>query len=636
MSNDNIAPVEMALYLADARHWHVFPLAPGSKQPFKGSHGLLEATLDPSQIECWWQHEPRSNIGVATGPSGLAVLDVDPKNGGEASFEALRSELGPNAFETMRQFTPSGGMHFLFAGSIASGADVFGDGMPGLDTRGLGGYVVVAPSIVDGRPYVWEEGYGPQRPLLPWPEALRERARLHTNGSVLDIADEEIIPEHRRNDALTRYAGRLRRLGTGAAAIEDALYALNERQCRPPLPRDEVHRIALSVGRYAPSERLCDGEDRHSEWTLESAASITARGVQPVEYDVEGLLTRDDGPGIMFGPPGALKSFLAAHLAGCIATGEKFLGHFIVRRRPFVIFVNFDAGANAFARRIPRLGFPVENFLVTSPENYDAAALREICKRYPEAFVVLDTFSDMYRSKAGEDPAQAMRRFVRELRSLFAEFSCNGLILDHPRRPRDGETNADYYGSTQKEATARIMWHVTRLPTTEQGIARAKITCRKMSEAEPFSPFVAKIDFRGELVVATYDGELDQSSTVAAGPSDVEIIEQLLRSVPDSMTSQALQARSGRSRDRVLDAVKESKKILALGKGRATRYKILESSVLPYDLADDLESSPGKSPGSSATLRGPYDTDDSNGSFVGAESSAPPGDPPDDFTEIEI
>ena len=47
------------------------------------------ATSDMTQVENWFSHDfPAFNVGVATGAaSGIFVLDVDPKNGGEDGSE---------------------------------------------------------------------------------------------------------------------------------------------------------------------------------------------------------------------------------------------------------------------------------------------------------------------------------------------------------------------------------------------------------------------------------------------------------------------------------------------------------------------------------------------------------------------
>lgn len=100
----------------------------------------------------------RWNWGVATGPiSGIWVLDVDPASGGETAFMALIRELG-EAGELLPETltlgpTGGGGRHLVYAWP-ADGREVRGSqtknryGLaPGLDVRGVGGQIVVAPSV---------------------------------------------------------------------------------------------------------------------------------------------------------------------------------------------------------------------------------------------------------------------------------------------------------------------------------------------------------------------------------------------------------------------------------------------------------------------------------------------------------
>ena len=81
MPNDLL---EAALQYA-ARGWHAFPLRPRSKMPAiakkDGGRGFLDATTDPATIEAWWGRWPAANIGLATGASGLVVLDPDGPEG---------------------------------------------------------------------------------------------------------------------------------------------------------------------------------------------------------------------------------------------------------------------------------------------------------------------------------------------------------------------------------------------------------------------------------------------------------------------------------------------------------------------------------------------------------------------------
>src|SRR5262245_14226354 len=44
------------------------------------------ATTDDAQLQRWSVEFPGGNTGVACGPSGLLVVDVDPRNGGNESL----------------------------------------------------------------------------------------------------------------------------------------------------------------------------------------------------------------------------------------------------------------------------------------------------------------------------------------------------------------------------------------------------------------------------------------------------------------------------------------------------------------------------------------------------------------------
>jgi Bifunctional DNA primase/polymerase, N-terminal len=143
----------------------------------KPGHGLYDATTDPETVIGWWTNWPQANVGMPADHNGFAILDIDPKNGGDPSFEKLHAlvlaEIGVDLMDTMAQRTGSGGMHLLFRapeGGVGGGTNKFGPDMPGLDIRGRGHYIVVAPSVhYSGQTYEWMNFY---RDAAPWPELL--------------------------------------------------------------------------------------------------------------------------------------------------------------------------------------------------------------------------------------------------------------------------------------------------------------------------------------------------------------------------------------------------------------------------------------------------------------------------------
>jgi hypothetical protein len=129
------------------------------------------ASTDAALIRTWWAERPGANVGVVTGPrSGLAVLDIDPRNGGAESLATLRRVI--DVPRTLAVRTGSGGLHLIYAHPgrpVACGANALGKG---LDVKADGGYVVAAPSVHPdtGARYEWLNRDDP----APWPLAFDE------------------------------------------------------------------------------------------------------------------------------------------------------------------------------------------------------------------------------------------------------------------------------------------------------------------------------------------------------------------------------------------------------------------------------------------------------------------------------
>lgn len=178
-------PIQMrdaAMWYVQVLGWPVFPLRPGDKRPLTDpangfTNGFKGATLDAGRVYAAWTTAPEANIGTPTGSAetggcGFDVLDVDRDqakgiNGYPAMADLQHAfcdfdcscyperpckEQGQLEQVVWRALTPRGGMHLLFpARGSANGASL----RPGLDVRGAGGYIALAPSLVNGKRYVW-------------------------------------------------------------------------------------------------------------------------------------------------------------------------------------------------------------------------------------------------------------------------------------------------------------------------------------------------------------------------------------------------------------------------------------------------------------------------------------------------
>ncbi|WAX82209.1 bifunctional DNA primase/polymerase [Streptomyces sp. KMM 9044] len=212
------------------RGWPVHPLAPGRKTPAgncdacrapghthrgcgcqaagRWCHGFHAATLDLALIERWWGANPGLGVGIACGPAGLVVLDIDaherrlPRPEGllpgieiSASIDltglangfhtigvlaALRASPSPADDETtLRVRTPSGGLHVWYRAhhghrwqcSTGSGGRALAWQV---DVRAHGGYIVAPGTVTEAGAY---EAVGVVRHPAPLPGWLAEELK---------------------------------------------------------------------------------------------------------------------------------------------------------------------------------------------------------------------------------------------------------------------------------------------------------------------------------------------------------------------------------------------------------------------------------------------------------------------------
>lgn len=232
-----------------SRGLRVFPCASAAKRPLT-PNGFKNATTDPGQVHEWWDRWPTANVAIATG-DGLAVIDVDPRNGGHetlAAFVAIDHE--GEALDTAEVATGGNGRHLYFRAPAGLSGRVLG---PGLDLKAAGGYVVAPPSLhATGRQYVWHPARPLDTPLAELPEwALDTTGRL--NGTTpaeewVKLATAGAAPGE-RNNATARLAGHLLSRGVDAHVTLELLVGWDAARNRPPLGETEVTKTVTSIVR---------------------------------------------------------------------------------------------------------------------------------------------------------------------------------------------------------------------------------------------------------------------------------------------------------------------------------------------------------------------------------------------------
>lgn len=315
--------------------WYVHPLAPGLKIPpancprcretiagqpnadyiphkveecrciaaGRHCHGVRAATTDPVLIDQWWSENPTYGIGVAAGPSGLLIVDLDLHQSTppepekilpgldlpdgldpttiRSGLDALallcslrRAPLLTESPQTFSVRTPSGGLHLWYA--------VEDGGQWRMDSRGRLGWQI---DIRADRSYAVAPGtatrdglYTPlgdcrtPAPLPRWLANDLARAGLKRRAPRRSPLSPLVLPDFA--------AGR----GYVASAVRAELEAVAA--CRSGR-NDQLNKSAFALGQFVGAG-LVDRNDVHQALT-EAAQSA---GVDPHEAKAQSTIRR--------------------------------------------------------------------------------------------------------------------------------------------------------------------------------------------------------------------------------------------------------------------------------------------------------------------------------------------------------
>jgi hypothetical protein len=337
----------------------------------------------------------------------------------------------------------------------------------GLDLKGDGGYVVAPPSKhPSGATYEWI--IGPQdadpAPLPAWVmDQIRARGRRATAE---DLGQE--IPNGSRNRTITSIAGTLRRRGLGETAIFAALLGINAEICRPPLPENEVQKIAASVGRYDAPE----GDSIYSHHTQTEFGENKSEGEKPlpiktvdeviseageeVPWIIENLLARGALTDVSGLAKDSGKTTFWCHAIAAGARGEQHAGfdtsparylYLTEQGNNFALALR-DSGLTEHADHIRIVQFKDVTAVEWNRLMHKAAAE---AKRLGMDVLLVDTFSVFARLKGSEEnDAGPVADRMRVLRQVAQKYNIGVVLIRHAGK--DGTPR----GSSAFEAEADI------------------------------------------------------------------------------------------------------------------------------------------------------------------------------------
>lgn len=503
--------------------WKVFPCKPGTKEPiFYG--WAKEATDDPAQIKAWSVQYPNCNWALACGPSGLAVVDVDPPIGEDSLFQF---ELEHGYLPRTREHRSArGGRHLIFSGNVVATASKLG---PKLDTRGGNSYILIPPSTFEGKPYEVLSDI----PIEPLPEAVSIQAGLArdrvlaSDGLVLDTAISESRAKRLISDyissghvAIEGQGGDARTYAVAAEVLnfglspEKTLEVLEpwNKACQPPWDIEELRVKIENASRYSqneagawyvpsvtsriPAEALdkliaeskaapsAEAEEQGERGRFAWMGEDEFKNIPPPQWLLKDLLVRDS-IGMIYGPSGHYKSFLALNLGAQVAQAGELAFYVAAEGIARMATADYPAWkqANGEDRILP---FKLVEDMPLMAEPFDIDAFMRSIDRVARqehrhvGVIFLDTLNNAMLGLE-ENSAMDAAKLIEGMKKIRRAFKTTVIAIHHT--PKDG---SEPRGSTALYAAFDTVIKVISKPETK--LAQMFVTKQKTAEL-PKHPF---------------------------------------------------------------------------------------------------------------------------------------------------
>lgn len=483
-----------------AKGYYVHPLREGGKAPILRDWEN-QATTDPTKIRQWWAEDPRANVGIATGPTGLIAVDFDPKNNPDAYQAWADSEPGratPAPQQTTN--TPSGGQHRLWRASSGGVPNRVGL-VPGVDVRSQGGNLVAPGSVLVGaggsrRPWSapgggWElpsVASLPEAPrgvaeLLSRPARERHAAPVGVSGQEAAFAREitkvATAPTGTRNQRLNEAAHNLGQL-VGPTLSEDLVRTtLTEAAIAAKLDPEEVARTVesgLAAGMARP-RKLANAPHAGASLVLTRASDIE---IEPVYWLWDGRLALGT-LGVLAGREGLGKSTLAYWLASQVTRG-RLPGEFNRQPKSVLVCATEDSWSHTIVPRLTAAGADLDQvFQVEMRDDglpmglslpRDVNAVADAARQVDAALMVLDPLMSRLSGTLDTHKDAEVRRALEPLVAMADSTRMAVLGLMHHNKSDSGDLSRSLMGSRAFSAVARSVHSVIQDGSDESGRSR--------------------------------------------------------------------------------------------------------------------------------------------------------------------
>jgi hypothetical protein len=575
-----------ALALAEQGH-KVFPLVPDGKTPLLSGSWREHACDNPEQIKQWWGANPNANIGMTM--EKYVALDIDPRNGGDPSYELLRMLY--DMPHTRRHVTWSQGSHILYR--QPEGVQI---GCPknhglgaGIDVKGLGGYLVAPGSTIQGKPY-WVAN--PDREIAELPQDLVDLCgqaipKSESAGKRLVEEDDTAIAlaelwltahapeavEGQRNNTAYQVAAKLYDFGVSRDTCRELLSEWSYRHAQPPMEDHDIDLVARSAETNRAkaigcSHPLAPGFEPGGEEIRIKEGGSSDSDDPPLNPGINGLVlslkdwaARDlPEPQFISGswltttsrvlvvaPTGLGKSMLLMALGMAVSAGKPFL-HWAERQPVRVLYIDGEMSRRLLKRRLAdevrRLGAQPDTFFALSHEDIPnfkplntpegRAAIEAVVKSLGGVDLII--FDNIMSLVAGDQKEEeGWSQTIPWVKALTARGI--GQVWVH----HTGHDESRSYGTKTREWQLDTVVHLTRATRPETDVS-FDLEFRKARERTPET----RQEFADRQVRLVMDQWVHEASSKVVGlkPNAQTMFQILAAAGPDGLTTEEWHARA--------------------------------------------------------------------------------------------
>lgn len=508
------------------RRFPIFPIKEGAKYPPLIKNWPERATTNFGEISSWFVKWPNANIGIHC--DGLVVLDVDVRANGDDSLAKL--ELTHGLPPTLTTHTPTGGRHLFYKlpdghPGVPNGANKLG---PGIDIKSTNGYVVAPGSEVAAGRYRFEA----ETPIADAPEWLVQELGTSTIREQKEFVDVPDAPQDivdRANEWIkARPVGGGQSYATACGlrdfglSLGQALQIFSLHDPRPDALAQVEH--AYRYAQNDPGSKAASAEDFpivdnqpvKVDKPRPKLLRLTELAAQPsgTGYLIKGLLQRRSHA-VLYGQPGAGKTFVALDMAYHIATGREWQEHKVHSGTVFYLAYEGIGGMAKRAAALTRFYGDEDApfYLVSADYNLrDVAgrkALAEDMAQLPEkpVLIIIDTLARAMKG-GDENSAQDMGALNDAVSALIQATGACVLLIHHSGK--------------NKASGARGSSALLGAIDTEIEIDARQILTRKQRDVEPANP----LGFKLTPVCVGVDADGDEIMSCYVEPA-VPIVERM-------------------------------------------------------------------------------------------------------------